>query len=204
MNHLGIDWKDQKRHIATWQKMLCMATEKLLTSSSNFELSSQNEAGYFYRVRNSDGYEQMKTVWKNQGKVPEEWMTRDNYPGMQTAMFDPVNTFASSIMPVMVLRLYFKDGYMIFDRLNKDHKKLSESWKGDGKPNSWDVLKDREYSMKSKIESNFYPSHKKFFEENSFGGIVGYPVVGYHDAFVSPVAVLEDSIERIDFLGNVR
>jgi len=39
-----------------------------------------------------------------------------------------------------------------------------------------------------------FPSHKRFFEENNFGVLIGY------SDYISGVIVLEKSIEKVEFL----
>ena len=44
------------------------------------------------------------------------------------------------------------------------------------------------------MKSNEYPSHKGFYEDNKFGALIGY------SDYISPVIVLTDAIEKIEFL----
>ena len=192
-----INWRELKRNsYFIWRDELTNRTLELLTNSSKVDLSVYNHYGYFHRVRNIEHFEQMKQDWQNLCRVPQEWIVKGDYPGIWTAMFNPHNTYSVSVGPPRIARFYFQDGYFIYDSANPDHKNLWENWQNISQPNVWENIKcENKKSLKQKIEETLLlPSHKKFFEEYRFGGVIGY------SDYIAPVIFLEDSIERVDFL----
>ena len=189
------NWLELKIDYLKWRSKLYRLTKELLTSSDRFELSQHNEEGYFHHVSNPEHFKQMYADWEREKRIPEEWVLKGNFPGIWTAMFSPHNTYSFAHLPIRIIRFYFKDGFFIYDRENPNHEKLLASWNGRGRKNPWKNLRNaRGVSLEKRMKSDEYPSHKGFYEDNRFGALIGY------SDYISPVIVLEDAVETIEFL----
>ncbi|MFH1473515.1 MAG: hypothetical protein ABIE55_01340 [Candidatus Aenigmatarchaeota archaeon] len=206
MNYKEINWSELRKKSMQWKPTLNKLTRELLTSSDKAELSKYNNDGYFHYVRiieennnSTEIFEKMKMFWEKEKRVPEEWISIRSLPGIWTAMFSPENTYSSAQPPIHILRFYFKDGFFVYDNENPRHRKISKSWKTGGRKNPWKNSENiHGNSMEKRMKGNKYPSHKCFYEDNSIGAIIGY-----HD-YISPVIVLEDSVEKVEFLRNFK
>jgi len=195
MKQEQINWLELKTDYSKWRSELYRLTKEFLTSSDRFELFKHNNDGYFHHVSEANHFRQMQEDYENIGRVPEEWLSKGNVPGIWTAMFNPHNTYSIAHLPIHIIRFYFKDGFFIYDRENPNHEKLLESWNGKGRKNPWKNLRNnRGVSLEERMKSNEYPSHKGFYEDNKFGALIGY------SDYISPVIVLTDAIEKIEFL----
>ncbi len=189
-----IDWVRIKPDYLVWRSLLYYHTKNLLICSEKVELSEFNDFGYFHHVPETS-FRQMSGQWEDSGKVPEEWITKGDYPGIWTAMFDSHNTYSWAKQPVYIVRFYFKDGFFIYDKKNPVHNDLFQTWDSGNRANKWNFLENTKgQTMGKRMEFNGYPSHKEFFKENKFGAVVGY------SDYISPVIVLEDSIENVEFI----
>lgn len=195
MRRAGINWVELKSDYSGWREELYGLTKELLTSSDRFELSKYNEEGYFHHVSSSEQFRQMRVYWDGEKRVPEEWIAKGSFPGIWTAMFDSHNTYSWAPTPICVLRFFFREGFLIYDVMNPKHRNILSSWKSNDRKNPWGDLKnDSGKSLEQRMRSNGLPSHKCFFEDNNFGAVIGY------SDYVSPVIVLEESIENVRFL----
>ena len=179
MNQQNIDWTGLKRtNPLQWRRELGDRTLEALAGSNEVRLSQFNQQGYFHKVANPEHFQRMKDNWGRLRKVPQEWISKGQWPGIWTALFEPHNTYSFRIGPLYVIRFYFKDGYQIYNGMNEQHKHLWETWDGEDQPNPWEHLKnERGETLKQRMESGFYlpfPSHKKFFENHKFGAAIGY------------------------------
>lgn len=191
-----INWPELKIGGLVWRKKLWTESQKLLTSLNLFELSEYNHMGYFHRVFNQSEFKRMQQEWEELGRVPPKWVSKGNFPGIWTALFDPCNTFSFSALPVMTVRFFFRKGYFIFDSSNRLHKELLKRWKkeNESKENPWQKIVDgKGQSLEEKMNLHGLPSHKGFFEDNDFGASIGY------SDYISVVIVLEDSIQMVKF-----
>jgi hypothetical protein len=191
----NLDWKKIKADdYDSWRNKLDLATIQLLKSKGKIELSSYNSIGYYHRVRNPAHFEIMKNEWRRIRKVPGEWISKGNVPGIWTAMFDPCNTYSYGISPICIMRVYFKQGYYIFDPQDKNHNEFHMSWENRGETNEWNTkFNDRGASLAKRMKELGCPDSKQFYRDNNFGA-----VIGYHD-YVSPVIVMEDAVENLEF-----
>jgi hypothetical protein len=187
------DWTELKTHYMEWRAELYKATQELLTSSDRIELANYNDKGYFHHVRDVKLFEQMQALYEKEKSVPDEWISKGNFPGIWTAMFDPQNTFSIASLPVCIARFHFKEGYSIYDKFNPMHKELWESWDKKSK-DLWNLLRnDSKDSLEKRMKSYGYPHLKGFYEENKFGAVIGY------SDYISPVIVLGSSISKVEF-----
>lgn len=202
MEYQSIDWHKLRRTSPhKWRKELWENTLKLLTSSDEVYLSDHNNYGYFHKVIEKEHFKQMKNDWKRLGRVPLEWISKGQYPGVWTAMFDACNTYSLHHGPLYIVRFYFKNGYRIYDENNQNHKNLLDNWNGENETNPWDCLITKYgYSLKDRISYLRlpFPTHKKFLEDHKFGAAIGY------SDYVSPVILLEDSVESVEFSEILR
>ncbi|GAF82836.1 unnamed protein product [marine sediment metagenome] len=195
MKQKEINWDKLKGDYHLWRKELYRLTKELLTSSGRFELSKYNEEGYFHHVSDSEYFKQMRMDWDREKRVPEKWISKGYLPGIWTAMFNPHNTYSIARLPIHIIRFYFKEGFFIYNIENRNHKKIFASWNESSRKNPWKILKnDRRESLEERMKAYKCPTHKSFYEDNKFGAIVGY------SDYISPVIVLEEAIERIEFL----
>lgn len=195
MKQVKINWTELKRDYLTWREELYRITKELLTSSDRVELSKYNNDGYFHHVSETKHFRLMQEDYERNKRVPEEWLSKGNHPGIWTAMFNPHNTYSRAHLPIQIIRFYFKDGFFVYDRENPNHEKLLASWNGRGRKNPWKTLRNNQgLSLGERMESHEYPSHKGFYIDNKFGALIGY------SDYISPVIVLEDAIEKIEFL----
>jgi len=191
----NIDWNKLKQNRGSaWYGILAEKTLEALTSSDDVHLDQFNQPGYFHIVRNPKYFEQMKQDWNLEDKVPEGWITKGNFPGIWTAMFDPNNTYSKHSGPLLIVRFYFEDGYTIYNGENPDHVALWESWEATDE-NPWEsAINERGLSLKKRIETYSLPPHKGFYERYKFGAVIG------RSDYISPVIVLEDSVAKVEFL----
>jgi hypothetical protein len=195
MVHKEINWTELKLDYSRWRSKLYKLTKELLTGSDRIELSNYNEKGYFHHVRNPEYFEQMKMFWEKERTIPEEWISKGNFFGIWTAMFNPHNTYSFAQLPIHIVRFYFKDGFFIYDKENKNHKGLSDSWNNKNRKNLWKTLRNENGdTLEERMKIHGYPSHKDFYEDNSFSAVVGY------SDYISPVIVLGNAINKIEFL----
>ena len=194
----NVNWPELKeRDYLKWRSNLWKKTQKILTSVDRVELSQYNEFGFFHRVSNQDDFGRMQQEWQELKRVPQEWIGRGAYPGIWTAIFSPRNTFSIATPPILIVRFFFKKGYIIFDAKSPYHKKLLEMWlkKNETIENPWGNLRNfRGESLKERMEFHGYPPFKKFFEDNHFGALIGY------SDYLAVVIILEDSIQEVEFL----
>ena len=197
MDPQNIDWIVLKEAgYWEWRKELYERTLRLLTSSDELFLAQYNHLGYFHKVLDKGHFEQMKDNWERLEGVPQEWFAKGYWPGIWTAMFDPSNTYSFHIGPIYIIRFYFKDGYRIYDRMNPNHKKLLEAWKGWDDKNPWEyAVNEHGESLEQRMKLSYLPSHKKFFKDHKFGATIGY------SDYISPVVLLEDSVADVEFLN---
>lgn len=193
------NWAKLKRtDYLRWIKELEDRTLDLLTAHDETYLARFNEHGYFHRPPEMEHFEQMKRDWKRFGRVPEEWIYKGEWPGIWTAMFDLRNTYSFRIGPLYAVRFYFKDGFRIYNGMNPKHISQWESWDAKGQPNPWEhALNEHGQSLKQRMENDLrppLPSHKNFFRDHKFGAVIGY------SDYISPVIILEDSVENVEFL----
>lgn len=191
-----INWRKlRKRSPYGWQTELNRATKELFTASDFVELSQYNELGYFHRVDGEEHLKQLKQDWEQLGRVPQEWISKGSFPGIWTAMFDPHNTYSHWHGPIFFVRFYFKPEYFIYDNLNTKHTRMFKEWNGKNKKNPWKKLKNNiGMPLDENMKFREWPSHKGFFEDNKFGALLAY------SDYFSPVIMLEDSVEGIEFL----
>ncbi len=190
-----IDWQELKtKKPLAWHNVLTRATMNLITSPG-FELSKGNEHGYFHHVREEKHFKQMQAEWEKKERVPEEWISKGQYPGIWAAMFNPCNTYSSWPPPHHIIRFYIKDNFFIYDWKNRKHEKAFKSWKAGGRKNPWTALKNEQgKSLEKRMKNMRCPAHKCFYEDKKFGAVIGYL------DYLSPVIVLEDAVERVEFL----
>lgn len=197
MEDLNINWnKLKKSDYSFWRENLREKTLELLTSP-DANLSSWNEYGFFHRVRNPAFFRQMEAEWKANGKAPQEWISKGDWPGIWTALFDPHNTYSLLKGPLYVTRLYLKNGYCIYNPENAEHMEMWKAWPYKESANKWEKAvnkRGRSLSQRLKEVSLGSPYHKSFFEESGFGALIGF------SDYISAVILLEDSIEKADFL----
>jgi hypothetical protein len=201
--HSGLSWSEIKEiGYPFWRNLLDQRTQSILTSSNRVQLSDYNNEGYFHLVQNKNNYEQMKNDWQEHERVPQQWMNKGRYGGLWVAMFDEVNTYSHIINSGKTIRFYFKDGYSIFDKMNKKHLNLENTGRLSTlkklfQGNRWDQLKDgRGIKFSEKIKNLGCPGNKGFYKKNKFGAVIGYR------NYVSPVIVLEDSVKSVEFLDE--
>ena len=195
MRHQKINWTQLKTNYGKWRSELYRLTKELLTSSDRVELSQYNNDGYFHHVSETKHFIQMREYWERESRVLDEWVSKGDFPGIWTAMFNPHNTYSFAHLPIHIVRFYFKDGFFIYNSENPNHKKLLASWDSRDRKNPWEFLKNnREVSLEERMRFHGYPSHKSFYEDNKFGALVGY------SDYISPVIILEDAIGEIEFL----
>lgn len=189
-----INWPELKKNYLRWRNRLWTETHKLFTISDRVELSRYNQLGYFHKVPNQNWFKQMQHDWRQLGEIPQKWISKGGLPGIWTAMFDSCNTFSLAKLPILIVRFYFKEGYFIFDGQNPSHSNLLKLWSGENRENPWKKLKNcRGESLEDKMKLHGFPSHKRFFEDNDFGAVLGY------SDYISPIIVLEKSIKKIEF-----
>lgn len=197
MSQDSLDWWEIKSERPfEWREKLAEETLNLFSDSRQVELSQYNEKGYYHKVSSEEIFEKMRQEWKDNDQVPEEWISRGKFPGIWTAMFNPINTFSRKTGALYALRFYFKDGYHIYDSKSPEKKEKWEEWdKQDLNP--WAHLENGDgETLKERLESGLYrpfPSHKKFYEENDYGAAIGY------SDYISPVILLEESISDVKF-----
>lgn len=193
----NINWIELKReNYLKWRSILWRETAKLLTGPKKVDLSRYNELGYFHKLSSREEFEMMRREWERSKSIPEEWIGKGIFPGIWTAMFSPFNTFSISTLPVPIMRFHFKKGYFILDRLNESHQALFLEWlkKNKETENPWkNLINSKKESLEERLRINEYPYHKKFFEDNNFGAIVGY------SDYIAVVIVLEESIKEAEF-----
>ena len=191
----NIDWPKMKEQYLGWRSNLNRLTKELMTVSNKVELSMYNEERYFHHVHDTKHFQEMRDFWEREKRVPEEWIYKGIWPGIWTAMFHPCNTYSFAPEPIHIIRIYFKNGFFIYDRENVGHRKLWESWSGWSMNNPWRNLKNDEgMSLERRMRNHRFPSYKGFYQANGFGALIGY------SDYISPVIVLEGSIERVEFL----
>jgi len=199
MKYKNINWPKIKKNHHRWKVILGKLTKELLTNSDRVELSKYNEEGYYHHVPNYEHFKQMQLFWGKERRVPEEWIYKGKSPGIWTSMFSPYNTFSIAPIPVCVIQFHFKDGFFIYDRKNLNHKKTLRSWRNRRKRNPWKFLKNDEgKTLEERLRLHRYPSHKDFYENNSFSAIIGY------SDYVSPVIMLEHAIESVEFFEGLK
>lgn len=195
MEHKEINWLELKHNYSRWRSELNRLTKELLTNSDRVELSEYNEDGYFHHLPNSEYFEQMKMLWEKERAVPEEWISKGNFFGIWTAMFNQHNTYSIAHLPIHIIRFYFRDGFFVYDKDNTTHKKLSNSWNSKNRKNLWRALRNEQGKpLEERMKFHGYPSHKDFYEDNRFGAVVGY------SDYISPVIVLGHTIKELEFI----
>ena len=197
MEPSSINWPRLKKDYLKWRDRLRLETQKILTSSEKVELSEYNHLGFFHKL-DGYGFRIRRRKWYRLKKMPQEWISVGQYPGLWIAMFNPLNTFSRTIEEtIWIMRFYFHPGYFIFDAQNPFHQSLFNKWleKNENISDPWGELKNQEgRSLKERMMLHQYPYHKKFFEEHNFGAFIGY------SDYICVVIVLEDSIQDIKFL----
>jgi len=191
-----INWLELKKDYSGWRSRLWEETQRVLTCSDKVELSQYNQVGYFHKVHRQSEFERMQQEWEQLRRVPHEWISKGIFPGIWTAMFNPSNTFSIAVLPIRIVRFYFKREYFIFDVQNPSHERLLNRWLKKNKTieNPWkDLRNHRGESLEERMKFHGYPFHKKFFEDNNFGAIIGY------SDYISAVIVLEDAIQEVEF-----
>ena len=191
----NIDWNERKKLFLGWRNELNRLTRELMTSSGRIQLSDYNDDGYYHHVQSQKHFDDMKSCYEKNGNVPQSWFYKGRFPGIWISMFDPCNTYTIAYEPLHFVRLYFKDDFSIFDKENTAHKRRWKDWGGWRIDNMWSRQRNGEgVSMESRMRGQGVPSHKWFYEANRFGAFLGY------NDYISPVAVLEDSIEKVEFI----
>lgn len=197
MNNDALDWREIKsENLQEWRDRLNEETSTLLSGSEPIELSQYNDRGFYHKVDGKEIFKNMRQEWEDNNQVPEQWISRGQFPGIWTAMFDPRNTFSLKTGNLYVLRFYFKEGYDIYDPNNPESKEQWREWdKGDQNP--WSHLENKEgRSLEERLTSGFYlpfPNHKQFYEENNYAAALGY------SDYISPVILLEDAVKQVEF-----
>lgn len=193
---LQIDWNALKNgNYLEWRSLLREETSKLLRGSGEFELSMHNQSGYYHKVNGIEEFRSMRDRWDKERKVPQDWITKGNFPGIWTAMFNPNNTFSYATMPIGIVRFYFKEGFFLYDSEKVEHTKLLEEWHEEGE-NPWkSAQNERGRSLENRLIDSGLPSSKNFYVANNFGAVVGY------SDYISVVILLENSISNVEFIS---
>lgn len=192
----SIDWPVVKSmDFEKWKYELYCETEKVLKNTGMPELSSYNELGYYHNVKNPGRYAQAKETWTKDKKAISERICAGSYPGIWTSMFHPCNTHNLVEKPNVIM-FTFRNNFFIYDRQNPAHREIAVSWDPQGMENPWEQARDRwGWNFARKMELSQYPSHKSFYEDNNIGAVIGY------SDYMSPVIILEEAIEKVEFLG---
>lgn len=198
MGCCDINWPELKKEYLKWRDRLWKETQRILTSSGKVELSGYNRLGYFHKVCHLNEFEKMQREWGQLRRMPQEWISKGNYPGVWTAMFDPFNTFSFAIPPILIMRFYFNQGYFVFNARNPLHEMLFGEWlkKNEAiEENPWkNLINYRGASLEGRMKLHGYPPFKKFFEDYNFGALIGY------SDYMAVVIVLENSIQEVELL----
>jgi len=185
-----LNWKDELKR----QSKLRKETSKLLRSSGEVELSEYNQTGYYHKVNSMEEFRNMRNYWDAERRVPQDWITKGNWPGILTAMFDPNNTFSIARKPIGIVRFYFKDGFFLYNPEKAKHRRLLEEWHEDGN-NPWKSAKnERGRTLESRLISLRLPSSKNFCIAHNFGAAIG------ESDYISVVILLENSISNVEFI----
>lgn len=190
-----INWHDLKsRDFERWKYELYGETEKLLKSSDRVELASYNDIGYYHNFKGPDFYAKAKETWGRKPGAISKRICSGWYPGIWTVMFDQVNSHSPPERPHAV-RITFREGFSVYDRQNQVHKEMAGYWNPDQRENPWEDVSDVwGWNFARKMELHQYPSHKSFYEENKIGAVIGY------SDFISPVIILEEAVDKVEFL----
>ena len=81
--------------------------------------------------------------------IPDDWFSYRN--GLKIGMFSPENSYSDAIQTILILRIYFKEGYKLYNRENSEHVNLWNSF-STAKKNPWDNF----------IGEIGYPNHPEF------------------------------------------
>jgi len=185
-----LNWEDELERKSNLRK----ETSKLLRGSGEVELSKYNQSGYYHKVNGIEEFRSMRECWDMEREVSQDWITKGNFPGIWTAMFNPNNTFSIATMPIGIVRFYFKEGFFLYDSEKAEHRKLLEGWHEAGE-NPWKSAKnERGRSLESRLINWELPSSKNFYVAHNFGAVVGYA------NYISVVILLENSISNVEFI----
>ncbi len=176
--------------------------------NSNSKLSHYNDEGYYFLILKSPiinervyfksqpekrpKFKSLKIDYDNLDSflddliIPEEWLLSG---GLKIDMFSPENAFDMALSPILILRMYFKEGFGLYNRENIYHVKL---WKNFnlGAKNYWKKFPD----LIEILEKTHYPSHPEFYRKYKF---VGY--LDYSD-MIMPSILISDAFERIEIV----
>ena len=162
------------------------------------ELADLNDLGVYHKVHEFPHFEQMVRDWIELQQVPDFWISKGRWPGIWSALFEPEYTFSLATLPAHIVRFRFNPGYYLFDGQNEEHQEMFDNWSGRGKRNSWTkAYNSRNESLADRLKSGGQlplPHHKRFYSDNKFGAAIGY------SDYVSPVILLEDSVNRVEFM----
>lgn len=195
MNPKIINWLELKeKDYLRWKDTLIEKTLALLKSSGMLELTQLNEIGCFHRVRDGQLYEKMKQESETSEAISETWISKGDYPGIWTALFDPYNTFSFSIGTPHIIRFYFKDGFYLYDKYSGEHQRMWEGWRSKGDSNPWsELLNDSGVSLEERMRTQGLPHQRQFYTENRFGAVIGY------SDYISVIIILPESVKRVEF-----
>ena len=206
MDPKKINWEFLKsKDYMHWRETLYKETMVLLNAMAAHkrELSEINDVGSYHKVfepkeGEADIYQQMKDSYKAEGKVPEDWISKGNYPGIWTCLFNPNNAFSFTIKPVMHMMTFeFNDGYHVFDGMLQEHQEMWSQYeknKASKVENSWSNMSNSgNSSLEKRLGQHHLPSHKGFYEENKFGAVAGY------SDYMSLVIMLPEAVKNVTF-----
>jgi len=194
---MGEDWTALKvESYSRWRSTLWQKTMALLKSTafSKSELASLNEVGVFHHVRDKELFNKMRNEYMEKDKVPSSWISKGNFPGIWTALFNPHNTYSIAFAEPALMRLYFKEGLYLYDSNDQEHVQLWQEWSGRDAENPWTGKRNSHgSSLAERMQFFDLPHHRDFYKENQLAAVIGY------SDYISLVIVDEEAIGKVEF-----